>query len=478
MSSLASRTQFCMGVAALLYGANAAARPEKLPRLAIEFAANSTPSAECQKLSRSISSHVSKEERFEVVKDGSFQLKLELDCESDQVVGTVGVKLESGDVLSAAELSMTTETLHAGGEGIAANFWRQLTHRLPWMGEMYAVEKWRSANRSLIKGLKVDATAKVTSGTNANALLGACVPLEVGAPAIHKKTGLVGFRVNGWAILREVQLNSGRLDVYFRDKSADLAKFYVTRLADPVTVPKAIQNRIKECQEYGDDGLEEGRIFGGLTRILGKDPVEVNNIQQRFGAMYLKFSASNGEDGRGLLSGSMANRLFFGEHFFIDFMALRSVVSKYEYKKLGVGTEPLDPPEVTLANIFGGLRGKVGDFSLLFGLGTLVEKTNIPYVKKDESGNDARDVRSASIRTAGVFGANYQAGRFNVGARIPMALVGSRHIEGHTYLQYRLSSTWITGIDAMVLRSEAKVAGAPSMTAYGVGAHLGVEIGR
>ena len=163
----------------------------------------------------------------------------------------------------------------------------------------------------------------------------------------------------------------------------------------------------------------------------------------------------------------------------IDALALRTVYSKpWNFATL---TE-LTPPEVTAAEVFMTSSVRFGRFSGFIGLGVTIDKTNLPYNQgsPDGSGVSYSNQRAAFVRGGGIIGTNTDlSSRFEYALRVPVSQRnGSVYIDVHNMLSYRLSATWTTGADLMVIKTSAKEPGAPSAAVTALGMFLGVEVGK
>ena len=142
-----------------------------------------------------------------------------------------------------------------------------------------------------------------------------------------------------------------------------------------------------------------------------------------------------------------------------------------------------EDPEITDAQFFLGTRFKIERLSGLLGIGTIIEKYNLPYsLDEDVSATEISgrtNVRLSGTRLAMLFGANYGFKRLSFGLRIPYSQWnGKKYLSVHSYAMYRMSKTWAGGFDLIATQADSLIVGAPSVKYTGVGLFLGIQLGR
>ena len=450
-------------------------------KLIISVKSTENQKEDCEVVRSSLFTLIKNQLRFVPRVSGPAAFLLEVRCTAGNLAGRFFMTngKDSAVNIAAHDLALSDQKTMKSPTTVA-ELWAKIQDKLPWSGEILTLSNAEPpADRPRIDGnVELHAKGIVSMGLNSNNLLGACIPLEIGTITALPDGNGVTFKNEYPGLLREVDSFQSRLEIYTLNERIELQKIYVVRPGDPAKQPKGMGAAVKYCQSK-PNAAAPTKVADLMSEVFGKDFVEVNNIKQRYGAAFTAIRGTNGATANTLAAAYIHNRLLFGGNFMIDAFALRSIYSKpWNFATL---TE-LNPPEVTAAEVFVTTSARVGRFSGFIGLGLTIDKTNLPYnqVSTDGSGASYPNQRAAFVRGGGIIGTNTDlSSRFEYALRIPVSQRnGSVYIDIHNMLSYRLSATWTTGADLMIINTSAKEPGAPSATVSSLGAFLGVEVGK
>ena len=450
-------------------------------KLIISVKSTEDQKEDCEVVRSSLFALIKKQLRFVPRVTGPAAFSLEVRCSAGNLAGRFFMTNGKDSAVNIAvyDLALSDQKTMKSPSTVA-ELWAKIVEKLPWSGEILTLNKAEPpADRPRIEG-NADLRAKgiVSMGLNSNSLLGACIPLEIGSITTLPDGSGVTFKTEYPGLLREVDSFQSRLEIYALSEKINLQKNYVVRLGDPAKQPKGWDAVVKYCQNK-PNAAAPTKVADLMSEVFGRDFIEVNNIKQRYGAAFTVIRGTNGAAANTLAAVYIHNRLLFGGNFMIDALALRTVYSKpWNFVTL---TE-LTPPEVTAAEVFMTSSVRFGRFSGFIGLGVTIDKTNLPYNQgsPDGSGTSYSNQRAAFVRGGGIIGTNTDlSSRFEYALRVPVSQRnGSVYIDVHNMLSYRLSATWTTGADLMVIKTSAKEPGAPSAAVTALGMFLGVEVGK
>jgi hypothetical protein len=360
-----------------------------------------------------------------------------------------------------------------------SDLWIRILDKLPWSGEVLKLTKAAPpADRPPVAGnVELKAKGIVSLGLNTNNLLGPCIPLDVGS-AVPKADGSVAeFKFEFPGLLREVEGNQSKFEIYTLNEKVDFLKTYVVRLGDPTKQPKGMVEAMKYCQSK-PNATAPTKVADLMSEVFGSDFIEVNNIKQRYGGAIATVRATNGASASTMGVTYIHNRLLFGGNFMIDAVGSRSLYAKsWNYSD----SANLTPPEFTNAEVALGILGRIGKFSGFLGPALTIDKINAPYEVKNPDGSSGGTTQRVAVARGGfVLGTSAEFGeRFEYALRLPISRRdGSSYIDFHNMLAYRLSATWTAGADLFVINTGPKFPKEPNATITMLGAFLGVEIGK
>jgi hypothetical protein len=418
------------------------------------------------------------ERRFIPQKKGSSDFIFRITCAEKKVGGVFFIARNLKTPLVVASYWTTIPDIEAiTVESFAKEFWSKVRDRLPWSAEVIGLTKSAvpADYGENSGGLYPRGKGVVTFGINANSLIGSCVPVEVGVLKPVKGQANAEFLLQYPAVIKQVDLDQSKIEIYTKEDSIPLDELYVMRLGDPSSLPDGFAEVLKYCHAHPNAG-EPKKITELFAEVFGKDPIEVNNVLQRYGASIFSLRASNGSWSQPMVGGYIHNRLLFGDFFLVDGFGIRHIYSKPYHPRKGGAYDT--PPESTTGELFVGGRARIRRFNFFVGTGLILEKNNVPYDFPLDQGGYSNN-RMSSARFGLMVGGSYAFRRLNCAFRLPIAQTQGRvYVDFHNYCSYRLSSTWLAGADVLMIRSEAKEKYAPSINMYALGGFLGVEVGR
>lgn len=444
----------------------------------IEFRSTSELKPFCESFRNNLVAIIKNEKRFSPVSSGPGKIHLLIRCVSGKLTGQLFVNEDEEELLAASYSAQIADTQLYKQVSTASDFWLKVLAQLPWTAEIFSLESASAASNAPTNtgNLKLRAKGQAAIGLSSNGVVGDCQVIEVGEVVKGKTEGTVEFQPTFTGILRGVETTLSRFEIYSKEDDVDSEKLYVLRPAAPGTQPKGMSEIIKYCRSHPNTPTKVQDLF---SNVFGKDAIEVNNVQQRYGLAIATLKGGNGTNVKFMAAGYIHNRLLFGQVLMIDGFGIRSVYTK-PYSGFP-SNEPVDPPEATVGELFINARGRYHKIKMNLGVGLILEKMNVPYVAVEETATStaSHGVRFSSARGAIMLGANYGGERFSYSLRVPIAQTNRKlYVNFHNYITYRVSSTWLTGIDAMVISSNAKIPDAPNATIYALGGFVGIEIGR
>ena len=363
-------------------------------------------------------------------------------------------------------------------------FWTKVTEKLPWSGEILSLKSVSNPNTLIPNAAKMPLKARgnVTIQQNLPVPATDCQPVELGDVTRASQEGadeIAEFHQEYTGLLREVHGGSAKVEVYSKNDPSESSKRFFLRITDPAQVSKSLAQIAKYCRAHPEEAASAS-LSDLMANVFGKDAVEVNSVQQRFGLALATLRGGNGTASKFLAAGYLHNRVLFGQSFMLDAFGIRHVYTK-PYTNIDSIDRP-DPPEVTDGELFASVRYKGNRVTFSLGGGLILEKINIPYlvpISPDQPDTTRLDVRRSSARFGGLLGLNYFNERTDIGLRVPVAQSqGEIFVDFHTYYSYRISKTWLMGSDLFVISSKSKEHVAPTATLIGLGGFLGIQIGR
>lgn len=447
----------------------------KLPRIAISNVSSSEFSDNCSNLLKLVKTTIAAQRRFKPGRSKSV-FKLEVNCAADKVAGDLSVVGDGKKFYRVASITMPVRSKDAFAQkSFAAHFWYSILSEVGWDGEISSVVEYPPSSAESYKKdqLRLIARANLTMSSNTTLLIATCFPVDVGSLRHHK--GGVSFQRFGTGLVREVGQEYSTIDIYSKDSALNPQNLYVAGIADPARISPDMEPFLKDCFSNPAPPSPSG-LFEDM---FGKDFIEVNDVQQRYGVALLTASGSSNAKAPLVASGYVYNRLHFGDRIFVEAFGLRSMYSK-PYQSIAQ-TSGAPKPEITLAHGFLGGRGLISQVEMTFGLGLVLEKVNIPYTYPSGSSQEITDYgnRTSSARPSMILGAEYSVDRWTLSLKLPVASSKeSYHLETRSTILYRLSSTWLTGLDVMHVTSKAKTQEEPDAVVFGLGTFLGVQVGQ
>lgn len=437
-------------------------------KIQVKISKNSERENECKEFKKSIITAIKAKDRFSIETKSNASLTLEFSCTSELISGKISFAPLAGEPFTVTSHAVPIAGNLNDDPNIVVDFLDALLDGLPWAGEVTHIIKARLPKDDEIKdipGYRLQARATITLGFYSNTLLGRCIPLDFGVPELNEGETAARFRVLGTVLISQIESVKSQGDVYPSVKNLDLRQQFVVRLADPEKLSEGTIEIIRNCHAR-------------IARVESeKDPIEINEIQQRFGIAAGKLTSSNGVSSPLIGSGYIHNRLLFGSYLLMDGFVSHAVYTK-AYRPLIQGTAGavIESPDITDAQFFAGTRFKIERLSALLGVGVIIEKYNIPFLS-DVDGSIR--VRESATRLGFLFGANYGFKRLSFGLRLPYSQWnGRRYADLHFYTMYRMSKTWTIGMDLITKTADSVVSDVPSIRYSGVGLFLGIQLGR
>lgn len=473
---------FAIVISLCSFSSPASSKEENTTPLTISVVLTSTPEyqTQCEEFTSNVATYVKNEKRFPIAAKELSNLTLHIRCADAKVAGRIMMETDSDPLEVASYTTKLTDVKLLKITVTAQIFWTKVTEKLPWSGEVVNIKEVTNPSPFTPNADKMPLKARGTTTVQQNLPVPPrdCQPVELGDVTSDDSGNVAVFRSEFTGLLREIRGGTAKFEVYSKNDPTGSSKRYFLNLIEPAKVSKSLAQIAKYCRLHPEEAAS-ATLADMMANVFGKDAVEVTSVQQRFGLTLMTLKGGNGASSKFIAAGYLHNRVLLGQSFMLDAFGIRHVYSK-PYSNIDINQT--DPPEVSVGELFTNLRYKRNRMTFALGGGLILEKINIPYLfAPDPDLPDLKraDVRHSSARFGMMLGGNYIGERTNFGIRLPIAQSqGKVYANFHTYFAYRISKTWLTGGDFILLSSKAKEPLAPTVTLIGLGGFLGIEIGR